>query len=191
MRSPQKLDARVRRTREDVSRVAAELLIHNGWDSVTHVSVSERSGYARATLYKHWPKPHDLVRAAFSHLGTAPHGTPQGSLRGDLVSELEAFRNVLVEQKFARALAALAERACADSDIAAVRDSFCRDGQKILTERLTKAGVSREIQPDHARMLADMLSGALVWRVVMTGEHVDLRYVERLVDVALANRAQT
>lgn len=184
--SDEPADPRVRRTKADVSRAASELLLEHGWDRVTHAHVAERAGYSRATIYKHWPKQHDLLRAAFGHMGSMPHGERTGDLRDDLISEMEAFRRVLVDGQFSRATAALAERATASADVAAVRDTFLGGGQQLLRDRLTDALTAGDIEVADARVAADMLSGALVWRVVMLGESVPPSYVVVLVDTALA-----
>ena len=54
-------DARVVRTRNDVSRAALHVLTEQGWDAVTHAHLARTAGYSRATLYKHWPTRTDLI----------------------------------------------------------------------------------------------------------------------------------
>lgn len=180
------MDPRVRRTRADVDRVAGQLLLEKGWNQVTHANVARASGYSRATLYKHWPQTIDLLRAAFLHLGGLPHGEATGDLRADLVSEMEAFRRVLIDDKLAVSLVALADRAATSPEIAEVRDHFLGEGQALLRELISRgirtcalrSGI--EVGP-----AADMLSGALVWRVAVMGTKVGRSYVEAVVDVFL------
>ncbi|HYA68777.1 MAG TPA: helix-turn-helix domain-containing protein, partial [Acidimicrobiales bacterium] len=43
------------RTRQAVLAAASAILEEQGWEAVTHVAVSERSGVGRTTLYRHWP----------------------------------------------------------------------------------------------------------------------------------------
>jgi len=49
------MDPRVVRTRRDVLAAAREVLLEEGWEGVTVSRVADRSGYARTTLYRHWP----------------------------------------------------------------------------------------------------------------------------------------
>lgn len=63
-------DPRVRRTRERALRAARELLIAAGVEAVTHLSVAERSGVGRATLYRHWPDRTELLVDTMSYLVT-------------------------------------------------------------------------------------------------------------------------
>ena len=44
-------DARVARTRADVSRVALKVLTDEGTDALTHGHVAELAGYSKTTLY--------------------------------------------------------------------------------------------------------------------------------------------
>lgn len=166
--------------------MAAELLLDEGWDRVTHTNVAAASGYSKATLYKHWPAPVDLLRAAFLHVGGFSHGEVTGNLRDDLISEIEAFRRVLVDEKLAVAMIALADRSAADPDTASVRDRFLGEGQAMLVELLRAGLRARTVRSEvDIGPAADMLSGALTWRVAIMGNEVDRDYVESIVDTFL------
>ncbi len=180
------MDPRIKRTQTDVIRAAGQLLLNKGWDQVTHANVAAAAGYSRATLYKHWPRRADLLRAAFLHVGGFSHGERTGVLRDDLISEVEAFRRVLIDEKLAVALVALADRAATDDEIGVIRDQFLNEGQALLVE-LIRAGLeSHSVRPDIvAGPAVDMLSGALAYRVAIMGETVDRDYVESIVDAFL------
>ena len=64
-------DPRMARTRERVLGAAWELLNEVGFDGVTVELVSERSGVARSTLYRHWRSMPEVLRDAL-----APHDPP-------------------------------------------------------------------------------------------------------------------
>lgn len=184
--SKEGVDPRVRRTRTDVLRVAGELLLNSGWDRVTHANVAEAAGYSKATLYKHWPQPEDLLRAAFLHVGGFSHGEQCGELRADLISEMEAFRRVLIDEKLATSLVALADRASSSAAIAMIRDHFLGEGQSLLVELVGRGIRSRALRHGlDVGSAADMLSGALVYRIAIMGEVVSTAYVEAIVDVFL------
>ena len=84
------VDPRVTRTRHAVLAAAREVLLDEGWEGVTLGRVAERSGYARTTLYRHWPQRLDLLRDLIREEARLAHTTPTGNLRDDLVAELEA-----------------------------------------------------------------------------------------------------
>lgn len=176
------LDPRVRRTHRDVVRAAAELLLERGWSAVTHAAVAERAGYSKATLYNHWPEPADLGRAAFLEACPPPHYEPVGDLRTDLIGDLSAFADALTHGHVGRILAALAERATTDPTIAELLESFVTEGSVRLRRILDDHGYA-----DDTETMLELLSGAVVYRVVFRQLHPDPEFLERVVDRALAS----
>src|SRR3546814_12820926 len=86
------LDPRVVRTGRHVLAAARTVLVEEGWQRVTVTRVADRSGYARTTLYRHWPQRLDLLRDLITDEVHLLHTVPTGDVRADLVTELEAFR---------------------------------------------------------------------------------------------------
>src|SRR5689334_23301133 len=126
------VDRRVRRTRNDVLRVALDVLVDEGRDAVTHQHLAEVAGYSRATLYNHWPTRTDLLADAFSRLGNLPHHTPTGDVRADLVQELVMFRYGMQRLRLDRALAELAGLVASMPQLAVVRDQMVTDGERVV-----------------------------------------------------------
>lgn len=176
------VDPRVRRTQRDVVRAAAEILLESGWSAVTHSAVAERAGYAKATLYNHWPDRTDLGRAAFLEACPAPDYVPTGDLRTDLIGDLSAFSAVLAHGQLGRVLAALAERAPQDPALAELLHGFVTDGSAQLVRILTDHGHD----PEAAETMRDLLSGAVVFRVVLRQLDPSPGFIESAVDHALA-----
>jgi AcrR family transcriptional regulator len=54
-------DPRIARSRARIRRAATELLIEGGPRAVTVDAVSERSGVAKSTLYRHWSSVNELL----------------------------------------------------------------------------------------------------------------------------------
>lgn len=71
-----------------VLTAAREVLVDEGWEGVTVARVAERSGYARTTLYRHWPQRLDLLRDLIREEAAVAHSVPGGELRADLVAEV-------------------------------------------------------------------------------------------------------
>ena len=80
------VDPRVVRTRRDVLAAAREVLLEEGWEGVTVSRVADRSGYARTTLYRHWPQRLDLLRDLIGE-----------EARLAQVAEYQARRDVMVD----------------------------------------------------------------------------------------------
>ncbi len=59
-------DPRVARTQARVLAAAWDVLAEVGFDRVTIELISERSGVARSTMYRHWTTREEILRDAFS-----------------------------------------------------------------------------------------------------------------------------
>lgn len=179
-------DPRVRRTRADVRRVAGQLLAERGWDHVTHANVARAAGYSKATLYKHWPNTSHLLLIAFQEVVHFTPTTPTGHLRADLIAELETFRAVLTDDGLGNWLAAMADRASAVPAISELRDALLEGGQAHLRALIAHGIRSGELR-DVADLgpVADMLTGAVAYRIAVCGHTVDDDYIPAVVDTFL------
>jgi len=183
-------DPRVRRTRAAALKAAGELLLTRGWEHVTHANVARASGYAKATLYKHWPEVSGLLLAAFQQVVRFEHGDLSGDLRADLVAELDVFRRALTDDGLGNWLPAMADRASNDPQIAELRRYFLDEGQARLLS-LIRQGVERgELRAvDDVQPVADMLSGSVAYRVALNGQPVEQAFLESVVDTFLRGMA--
>lgn len=70
------------------------LLAEVGYDEVTVDAVASAAGTGKATVYRRWPTPLELIADVIASPGTGPPTPDSGSLRGDLralLRELAAF----------------------------------------------------------------------------------------------------
>lgn len=175
-------DPRVTRTKKDVISSALELLLSEGWSSVTHAEVAKRSGYSRATIYGHWPTQMDLVRDAFRQYEQMPHFTKTGDLTTDLRGEIESFSNAMIHHHLDRALAMLSEKAQTSEEVAEIRDSFVAAGEKPI--RVALSGVS---DIDTRETITLMLCGMVTHSVLMHGVAPSPEVIQRGVEIVLSS----
>jgi AcrR family transcriptional regulator len=180
------VDRRVVRTRNDVLRVALDVLIDEGRDAVTHQYLAEVAGYSRATLYNHWPTRTHLLADAFSRLRALPHHTPTGDLRADLIQELVMFRYGMQRLRLDRALAALADLAASMPELAVVRDKLVTDGERVVRQLLATVLTGAELEA-----AALMLSGAVLDAALMHGELPGDDVIAASVDLVLRAAGST
>ena len=173
-------DARVVRTRNDVSRAALRVLTEQGWDAVTHAHLAQVAGYSRATLYKHWPARADLLRLAFGRLDEMPHHEPTGDLRTDLIEEVTTFRAGMEQNRLDRALCALVELTVTDPDLVEIRDTLVTDGERVVRRLL--ASVLHGAALDAATL---MLCGAVLHSALMHGRLPGDDVIAASVDLVL------
>ena len=186
MRPP---DPRTVRSRDTALASARELLIEQGLTGLTHGAVAARSGISRATLYRLWPDPTDLIGDA-ARLHITGHRSPQtGNLRADLLTARAATRAMLHEPAAEQAMRVIIERASVDQKFADVKEALYRAGTRAVRTVLTDAVARAELSADTDIDLAvDQLHGPLFFRRLVVNRTFDLAYVRAVVDDFLTRR---
>lgn len=174
-------DPRISRTRRDVVATAAEILLVDGWENVTHAEVSRRSGYARATIYTHWPTRLDLVREAIDRIcDEAHHPEPTGDLRADLITALEDFAADLSTGHLARVLGGVIERSGTDPIVDQLRRRLYDTGTAGLRQAL-----QAHFSPEDVDIALALMTGAVLVRVTFEGQPASPSFLSDLVDRAV------
>ena len=162
------IDPRVARTRSRVLGAAWELLNEVGFDGVTVELVSERSGVARSTMYRHWRTMPELLRDAFaaqagSRTAHAGAGTDAVATTDadDALGALTAYAQAVavgLTQVWGRAAMSLAASAAADPQQRAVQRVFV-DGTRRDLHGVVATGVATgELDPtSDAEVVVDRL----------------------------------
>ena len=156
-------DARVGRTRADISRAALQVLVDEGCEALSHAHLAEVAGYSKTTLYAHWPARIDLIMLALDALGEMPHQERSGDLRADIVGELQVFRQAVTDLRLDQILSVMAQWASVE-EMARVRDRINTDGQRPLREMLSEVFAGAELDA-----AVSMLSGVVACPSLMFG----------------------
>lgn len=177
---PRTVDPRVVRTRNDVLRATLDLLIDEGLESVTHQRVALAAGYARATIYAHWPARADLLREALTRFVDVPHHTPTGDLRTDLVQELISFRTAMRDHRLDRVLAVLVDLTASVPEMVEIRDRLVSNGERTMRALLEPVLHGAELEAATLTLCGAVLHGAL-----MHGRPPEDDVIESAVDLML------
>ena len=182
---------RPRNTAHDAAIVSAaqELLARSGYNSLTIDSVASLAGVGRPTIYRRWPSKAALVIGALGENVSEAEDVPDtGALRGDLLAIRQKQLELLSSPEGQRVLPGLA------ADMADHPELHPRFHQRYVApwrravEQAIQRAVSRgELPPgtDH-RLIADVLTGPLIFRVLFANENMDQRALEPAVDLVLA-----
>ena len=178
------VDPRVTRTRHAVLAAAREVLLDEGWEGVTLGRVAERSGYARTTLYRHWPQRLDLLRDLIREEARLAHTTPMGDLRDDLVAELEAFRSAVTSTGLGRVMIAIGQQARDDAELADLNRSMRAEGARVLeaivVDAVAAGDLPRGLRADAA--VAQLVGPVLFRYLFEDHDALDREYVVSVVD---------
>ena len=179
-------DPRVVRTREAVLKAAAELLGEEGPEAVSHQRVAERAGVGRATVYRHWPRPQDLLFDALTSVEVDFVELDDGPFHERLAAELIRRCDHLNQPIVTVVFAAVIERAESDESASRVRALIVEKATASLRRGIDGAVARGElaagVNPDD---LAAQVVGPLLYRRVFEGRMVDAPFITRVVDDAL------
>jgi AcrR family transcriptional regulator len=183
-------DARVVRTRALVQDAVRDLFEREGAGALTHQRVAERAGVSRATVYRHWPRPIDLVVEA---LGVADQpllhpgeGQPLREwLRRELVRAAADFARPVVQQF----IATIVGNAGRSELITALVATLTRRTVSAVREALDRAEAEGAVfqRRDEHQLIAELV-GPVIVQVMMYRMPADEQWVARLVDSAIDNR---
>jgi AcrR family transcriptional regulator len=181
------LDPRAGRTREAIRRAIADILQEEGPGGITHRRVAERAGVGRATVYRHWAQPTDLLAEAVTLADVPFLERPGPSLRDRLRADLRRLRDDMDAPVIATLLATTIERSRRDPAARAHRDriiaTIVENAQAAIDAAMATGELHRRPDPDD--LVAQTL-GPLFFRRVVADQPADDTFIDRIVDDALA-----
>jgi AcrR family transcriptional regulator len=169
---------------------ARGLLSENGPGSVTHLRVSETSGVARATVYRHWPDRADILLdllrgGADLHLTPPPENIPLADRVTVLLRKLATSLN----GDNGRILTAMIGLAEWDEDVFAALERMRAFGPTLLRDILA-AGLDDGslVAGTNIDLIMDVLIGPLFLQRLLHHAEITEGYVDNLVATALEPR---
>lgn len=179
-------DPRITRTRAAVLEATIELIHDHGPEAVTFQEVARRARVSRATLYRHWPHPDELIFEALAEIVSEWEFSGPGRLGDELIAEIHWRLSELNQPIVRMAFNAVTSRAPRDRAAARLRDRLVGSIAGSIRKSI-EAGVERgELRPGlDAEVLTAQVMGAMVWRSFVMGRNVTRPFVEKVVREAL------
>jgi len=179
-------DIRVRRSRDTVLGVTAELLIERGFAGVSVDEITRRSGVAKTTIYRHWPTRGDLLRDACSSIGTPLEVPDTGSFEEDATALLTNLAHLLRSAKWTSVLPSVIDAAERDPDIAAVYSKI-QEGHSAPLLFIIQRAIQRGELPKttDAALLVAAFTGPLFYRRWFSREPLTSAFAKQVVQLAL------
>lgn len=180
---PPSPDPRSVRSREAILAAARTLLRAEGPGAVTHQRVAAQAGVGRATVYRHWPRTHELLLAAMSGTDLPFFIDPRSPVRPWLGDQLRRLAAEMALPEVAAISLALMQGALWDPALAHRRDESGATIAARLGEALDLAVRTGELDATvPAADAAAMLVGPIVYRTAMQAGEVPDSLVDRLLD---------
>jgi AcrR family transcriptional regulator len=181
-------DPRAARSREAILAAAFDLLAREGPGAITQQRVAQQAGVGRATVYRHWATPEDLLRDVLYTAELPFFATPALPLRPWLRAELRQLADELALPAVASLAIALMEQ---------TRPGGAGTGPHrhvtTITERLAAAFAlavdagELDTAPD-AELAAAQLIGPLVYRTTLQAAPVPDRLLTAVIDAVVPRR---
>ena len=183
----QTADPRMARTRTRALETALELIAERGLHASTFDAVSERSGIARSTLYRHWNNRSELVMDALKSQEVEHLFHDTGSLRDDMLSLLLGLGRGLENSTWGGLVPQLLAAASTDPEMSDLQRKDSEYYLGILSEIIERARERGEVAADidsaHAALL---FSAPVFYRYLIARQTIDGRWITSHVDKIVA-----
>lgn len=158
-----------------------------GFDALAMDAIAARAGVGKATVYRRWKSKELLVVEAIGRIVRAVPDPDTGVTRGDLMALMRSTLRMYADPATSALLSGLVAAMARSEPIArAVRTGFVGMRREALRRVLRRAVERGELGPDTDLELAlDLLSGPLLYRYLISGEEVDERLAQGVVDAVL------
>jgi AcrR family transcriptional regulator len=177
------LDPRIERTRRVVLDAAAELIGECGFGRASIEAISERSGVARSTIYRHWPERSELLLQAVGHKHEPIVMSVTGDLRTDLVVVYSHLGNFLTGETTGTLAASFIAEARRDPELAPLFRKLTESRRSFVVEMIRSAIAAGELPEGiNADEMADDMEAPLFFRAMVLDRPIDEEWVESHID---------
>lgn len=179
--------SRSERARSAILAAAAQLLDQVGFASMTIEEVAARAGAGKATIYRRWPTKGALAMdAVMAEIDPAAPFPDTGSAIEDFRLQLRAVARVFNRPRIRHTLTGIVFETQSNSEL---RNAFA-DRYMNPRRDQARAVIGRGIARGELRagfdeeVLFDQLYGALYFRLLVSGQPLNRRFTDELVDQA-------
>jgi AcrR family transcriptional regulator len=175
-------------TRTAILKAAYEILVAGGFAAFTIEGVAARAGAGKATIYRWWPSKGALAVEAFM-IAVVPRMDSVRETRSG-IADLRQHVQMAARIYRGRAGALLRELLALSQEDETTRRQLQKDfleprrrvGMATLRRALDSGELNRRVDPE---VLADALWGPIFHRLLVTSRPMDVRSVDRLLDIVL------
>ena len=175
-------------TEQAILAAAYDLLLENGFGTVTVEKIAERAQVSKATIYKWWPNKAAVVMDSFLSAAMSRLPVPDtGSVIQDIVIQVTNLARFLTSRE-GKVINEFIAAGQFDLKLAEEYRARYFNPRRLDSRRILERGVQRgELKPDlNLELCIDLIYGPLFYRLLVTGENVDDAFIEVLIHYAFA-----
>ena len=175
-----------------INEASISVIQEVGYERCTIEAIALKAGVSKATIYRRWKNKQEVIAHAMSHHAFSQ--TPRidtGNLRDDLVELLLAKVKVL-KGPDGSVIASVMTAAKMDPELAKAIPHSIQDGEREVHEVMIERAIKRgEISSKaNLELLAEITPAILTYRIFMSQQPVNRKFIEALVDDLLIPSAQ-
>ena len=177
-----------------ILQATIELLGEEGYEGLSIEAVASRAGVGKTTVYRRWPSKEPLVVDAIKRYKSpedAPAPRDDESTREALSRVLGGFIKTVGHSESGRMMAGVVAEMARNPELASAVRTGILEHRREIVFAIVERGIERgEVRPDvDAEVVADMLGGTVVMRVLLTGGAVTPKLIRCAVDTLLDGAA--
>jgi AcrR family transcriptional regulator len=162
-----------------------------GYDAVTMDGIAARAGVGKATVYRRWSGKEEIVVEALGRLLRTVPAPDTGATDGDVRAMMRIALGMYRDPATGNLLSGLVAAMARSEPIArAFRTGFVETWRQamgtVLSRGVARGDLRAGLDPELAN---DLLAGPLFHRFLFTGQPVDERVVDSVVDAVLRGLA--
>jgi AcrR family transcriptional regulator len=152
-------------------------------------SIASRAGVGKATIYRRWRGKEELLRFVAGQVSDVCAVPDTGSVRDDLRTIFEPMGDTLSETVVASLLPELIAEAARSDDMRRLMRSLAQERRdpaiEVLRRAVERGELGEGLKP---ATVVDLICGAVVYRRLVLGEHVERADIVGIIDQALGAR---
>lgn len=167
-----------------IQNAAIELMQEVGYERCTIEAIATRAHASKATIYRRWNNKQELILSAVTrHTFCSPPEIDSGNLRDDLI-EMISDRIKNLKGPDGAVVSVLLTAAKNDPELGKLIPTSIRASQDDSVMHIIERGIKRgEISKDaNIDLLLEILPGIFTYRIFMTHQPVNRKFIEQLVD---------
>jgi AcrR family transcriptional regulator len=177
---------RSQRAEQAILDATLALFAEQGFAGLSIDGIAARAGVGKTTIYRHWTGKAHLVVDAFRRAIPPLPAPDTGTLRDDLVEIAGHLAEGLSSSTLSRLLPSLVEGAEHDAEVRRLFSEFGAERRTVLRGVLERGRDRGELSPGlDLDLAADLLTGPIFGRRLVTRAPLDRAFAVRLVDTLM------
>ena len=174
-------------TKRAILTASYELLLENGFNTVTVEGIAERAGVSKATIYKWWPNKAAVVLDGFFDAAETILQVPDtGSVREDLFLQVNNLATFITSPK-GKVIREFIAEGQFNANVAVEYRNRYFNPRRLISRNIIERGIARgELKKDlDVELCIDLLFAPLFYRLLITGETINSDFVKDLISYHL------